>query len=165
LMFCINISCGLAIISQEKGLLLGLGFTDIALILSITAIMNILGRFGFSTLSDYTGRKAVYHFICSFGILAALFCFTGNPVLSLIGILLIECAYGGNFSTLPSLLSKYFGETCVSTVHAITLTGWGCAGIFSILLANFFTTSTLFIILGILYLIGFIMMAVFVKQR
>jgi OFA family oxalate/formate antiporter-like MFS transporter len=165
LMFCINISCGLAIISQEKGLLLGLGFTDIALILSITAIMNILGRFGFSTLSDYKGRKAVYHFICSFGILAALFCFTGNPVLSLIGIFLCELAYGGNFSTLPSLLSKYFGDSSVSTVHAITLTGWGCAGIFSILLANFFTTSTLFIILGILYLIGFVMMEVFLKQR
>lgn len=165
LMFCINISCGLAIISQEKGLLLNLGFTDIALILSITAIMNILGRFGFSTLSDYKGRKAVYHFICSFGILAALFCFTGNPALSLVGIFLCELAYGGNFSSLPSLLSKYFGASSVSTVHAMTLTGWGCAGIFSILLANFFTTSTLFIILGILYLIGFVMMEVFLKQR
>lgn len=98
LMFCINISCGLAIISQEKGLLLNLGFTDIALILSITAVMNILGRFGFSTLSDKIGRKAVYHFICSFGILAALFCFTGNPTISLIGIFLCELAYGGNFS-------------------------------------------------------------------
>lgn len=83
LMFCINISCGLAIISQEKSLLLNLDFKEIALILSITAVANILGRFGFSTLSDYKGRKAVYHFICSFGILAALFCFTGNPALSL----------------------------------------------------------------------------------
>lgn len=164
LMFCINISCGLAIISQEKGLLLGLKFTDIALILSITAVMNILGRFGFSTLSDKIGRKAVYHFICSFGILAALFCFTGNPIISLMGIFLCELAYGGNFSSLPSLLSKYFSETSVSTVHAMTLTGWGCAGIFSILLANIFTTSTLFIILGVLYLVGFLMMEIFLKK-
>ena len=164
LMFCINISCGLAIISQEKALLLGLKFTDIAIILSATAIMNILGRFSFSALSDKIGRKAVYHFICSFGILAALFCFTGNPIISLIGIFLCELAYGGNFSSLPTLLSKYFGESAVSTVHAMTLTGWGCAGIFSILLANFFTTSTLFLILGVLYLIGFLMMEIFLKK-
>ena len=164
LMFCINISCGLAIISQEKALLLSLGFTDIALILSITAVINILGRFCFSALSDKIGRKAVYHFICSFGILAALFCFTENPIISLLGIFFCELAYGGNFSSLPTLLSKYFGESSVSTVHAMTLTGWGCAGIFSILLANFFTTGTLFIVLGVLYLIGFLMMEIFLKK-
>lgn len=93
LMFCINISCGLAIISQEKSLLLNLKFTDIAFILSVTALMNILGRIGFSTLSDWIGRKAVYHFVCTFGILAALFCFTQNPALSLIGIFVCELAY------------------------------------------------------------------------
>lgn len=80
-------------------------------------------------------------------------------------ILNIKTFIENNFSSLPSLLSKYFGASSVSTVHAMTLTGWGCAGIFSILLANFFTTSTLFIILGILYLIGFVMMEVFLKQR
>ena len=62
------------------------------------------------------------------------------------------------------MLSKYFGEKSVSTVHAVTLTGWGCAGIFSILLANFFTTNTLFIMLGILYLVGFVMMEAFLKK-
>lgn len=124
LMFCINISCGLAIISQEKGLLLSLGFTDIALILSITAIMNILGRFCMSAASDKIGRKCTYHYICSIGIIGSFLCYTQYTWLALIGILLIEFAYGSNFSTLPSLLSKYFGETCVSTVHAMTLTGW-----------------------------------------
>lgn len=97
LMFCINISCGLAIISQEKSLLLNLKFTDIAFILSVTALMNILGRIGFSTLSDKIGRKAVYHFVCTFGILAALFCFTQNPILSLIGIFICELAYRSKF--------------------------------------------------------------------
>lgn len=96
-MFCINISCGLAIISQEKSLLLNLNFTDIAFILSMTALMNILGRIGFSTLSDKIGRKAVYHFVCTFGILAALFCFTQNPALSLAGILICELAYRSEF--------------------------------------------------------------------
>ena len=79
-------------------------------------------------------------------------------------ILNINTFIKNNFSSLPTLLSKYFGESSVSTVHAMTLTGWGCAGIFSILLANFFTTGTLFIILGVLYLIGFVMMEIFLKK-
>lgn len=73
LMFCINISCGLALISQEKSLLLNLGFKEIAVLMSATAVFNILGRFGMSTASDKIGRKAAYHWVCSLGIVAA-FC-------------------------------------------------------------------------------------------
>ena len=127
LMFCINISCGLAMISQEKSLLLNLGYKEIAILMSLTAFFNILGRFGFSTLSDYIGRKASYHFVCSFGIIASFLCFTENPILALIGIFIMELAYGGNFSTLPSLLAKRFGSSCLSTVHSMTLSGWAIA--------------------------------------
>jgi len=98
LMFCINISCGLAIISQEKSLLLNLKYTEIAFLLSITALMNIFGRIGFSTLSDKIGRKAVYHFVCTFGILAALFCFTQNPVLSLFRHIHLRTCISGQIS-------------------------------------------------------------------
>ena len=91
-MFAVNISCGLAIISQEKGLLGALGITAIAAVLSGTALANSGGRLGFSTLSDRIGRKASYHFVCSFGILGALFCVTGSPVMSVVGILLCEAA-------------------------------------------------------------------------
>ena len=94
LMFCINISCGLAIISQEKGLLTGLGFKEIATIMSLTAVFNILGRFGMSTASDHIGRKAAYHWVCSLGILASFMIFTGYSWLALLGILLVEFAYG-----------------------------------------------------------------------
>jgi OFA family oxalate/formate antiporter-like MFS transporter len=163
-MFCINISCGLALISQEKGLLLGFGFTEIAILMSLTAVFNILGRFLMSTLSDKIGRKAAYHYICSFGILASFLVFTGNPILALIGILMIEFAYGGNFSCLPSLLAKRFGSSCVSTVHAMTLSGWGIAGIIGPVLANVFTGNTLYLVLGGLYLLGFTLMEIFVKR-
>ena len=66
-MFFINISCGLALISQEKGLLQAAGFVMIATLMSLTAAANIGGRFGMSTLSDYIGRKASYHYVCSLG--------------------------------------------------------------------------------------------------
>lgn len=164
LMFCINISCGLAIISQEKSLLLGLGFKEIATIMSLTAVFNILGRFLMSALSDKIGRKAAYHYVCSFGIIASFLCFTQISWLALIGILLVEYAYGGNFSCLPSLLAKRFGSTSVSTVHAMTLSGWAVAGIIGPTLANLITGNTLYLVLGCLYLVGFSLMEIFVKK-
>lgn len=163
-MFMVNISCGLAIISQEKMLLIGLGIASVAAILSGTALSNAGGRIGFSTLSDRIGRKASYHFVCSFGIMGALFCITGNPVMSVIGILLCEAAYGGNFSVLPSLLARRFGMTNASRIHSLTLTGWSVGGIFGPLLANTFTGTTLYIVLAVLYFIAFTVMEMNVKK-
>ena len=105
-MFCINISCGLAIISQEKGLLTNLGFKEIATIMSLTAIFNILGRFGMSTASDHIGRKAAYHWVCSLGILASFMIFTGYSWLALLGILLVEFAYGRKLQLFAKFVSK-----------------------------------------------------------
>ncbi len=163
-MFMVNISCGLAIISQEKSLLLALGIASVAAILSGTALANAGGRIGFSTLSDKIGRKASYHFVCSFGIMGALFCITGNPVMCVIGILLCEAAYGGNFSVLPSLLEKRYGINNASRIHAMTLTGWSVGGIFGPLLANTFTGTTLYIVLAILYFIAFTVMEMNVRK-
>ena len=163
-MFMTNISCGLAIISQEKMLLLGFGVASVAAILSGTALSNAGGRIGFSTLSDKIGRKASYHFVCSFGIMGALFCITGNPVMSVIGILLCEAAYGGNFSVLPSLLARRFGMTNASRIHSLTLTGWSVGGIFGPLLANTFTGTSLYLVLAILYFIAFSVMEMNVKK-
>ena len=163
-MFMTNISCGLAIISQEKGLLSALGISAIAMILSGTALSNAGGRLGFSSMSDKIGRKAAYHFVCSFGILGAVFCITGNPIMSVIGILLCEAAYGGNFSVLPSLLAKRFGMSNASRVHSLTLTGWSFGGIFGPLLANTFSGSTLYIVLAVLYFVAFSVMEMNVKK-
>ena len=163
-MFFINISCGLALISQEKGLLQTAGFVMIATLMSLTAAANIGGRFGMSTLSDYIGRKASYHYVCSLGILGAFLCYTQNPILLVIGILFCEFSYGGNFSCLPSLLAKQFGTNNVSTIHAMTLSGWAMAGIFSIVLANIFTGINLYLILSLLYFLGFLGFTIFVKR-
>jgi OFA family oxalate/formate antiporter-like MFS transporter len=163
-MFMTNISCGLAIISQEKGLLTALGISAIAMVLSGTALSNAGGRLGFSSVSDKIGRKAAYHFVCSFGILGAVFCITGSPMLSVIGILLCEAAYGGNFSVLPSLLAKRFGMSNASRVHSITLTGWSIGGIVGPLLANTFTGNSLYIVLAVLYFIAFTVMEMNVKK-
>ena len=164
-MFFINITCGLALISQEKILFLNVGYTAIALLIAATAVANVGGRFGMSTASDYIGRKGSYNIICIVGILGALLCYTQNPILLVCGILFCEFAYGGNFSVLPSLLAKQFGDSCLSTVHSMTLSGWGLAGITSVILANIFTGNMLYLILACLYLIGFIGFTVCVKRE
>ncbi len=163
-MFATNISCGLSIIAQEAALLGYLGIPFVALILAFTALANSGGRLGFSTLSDKIGRKASYHFICSFGILGALFCITGNPIMCVAGIFLCEAAYGGNFSCLPSLLAKRFGIYNASKVHALTLTGWSVGGIFGPLLAATFVGTNLYIVLAVLYFIAFTAMEIFVRK-
>lgn len=163
-MFMVNISCGLAIISQEKGLISGLGIASVGAVLSITALANFGGRLGFSALSDKIGRKASYHFICSFGILGSLFCITGNVPLTVIGILMVEAAYGGNFSGLPSLLAKRFGMGNASRVHSMTLTGWSIGGIFGPLLANNLSGTALYSALAVLYFVAFSVMELNVRK-
>jgi len=164
-MFFVNITCGLALISQEKGIFQEAGFTAIAALMAATAVANVGGRFGMSTASDYIGRKGSYNIICTIGILGAFLCYTQNPFLLVAGVLFCEFAYGGNFSVLPSLLAKQFGESSLSTVHAMTLTGWGLAGISSVILTNIFTGNTLYLILAGLYLLGFLGFTICVKRK
>lgn len=164
-MFFINITCGLALISQEKGLFLNAGYTAIASLMAATAVANVGGRFGMSTASDYIGRKGSYNVICTVGILGAFLCYTQNPILLVGGILFCEFAYGGNFSVLPSLLAKQFGDSCLSTVHSMTLSGWGLAGITSVILANTFTGNILYLILAGLYLIAFLGFTICVRRK
>lgn len=163
-MFFINITCGLALISQEKALFLSAGYTAIAALMAATAIANVGGRFGMSTASDYIGRKAAYHWVASLGILGAFLCYTQNPILLVIGILMIEWNYGGGFSCLPSLLAKRFGDSCLSTVHSMTLSAWGFAGIAGPILGNLFTDNTLYLVLALLYFLGFLGFTIFVKR-
>ena len=163
-MFFINITCGLALISQEKSLFLNAGYTAIATLMAATAIANVGGRFGMSTASDYIGRKAAYHWVASLGIMGAFLCYTQNPILLVTGILMIEWNYGGGFSCLPSLLAKRFGSICLSTVHSMTLSAWGFAGIAGPVLANVFTTNTLYLVLALLYFLGFLGFTIFVKR-
>lgn len=163
-MFFINITCGLALISQEKLLFLTAGYTSIATLMAATAIANVGGRFGMSTASDSIGRKAAYHWVASLGILGAFLCYTQNPILLVAGILMIEWNYGGGFSCLPSLLAKRFGDSCLSTVHSMTLSAWGFAGIAGPILSNMFTDNSLYLVLALLYFLGFLGFTIFVKR-
>ena len=142
LMFYLNITCGLALISQEKMIIKCLGLAgSVALISTISAIFNAGGRLCWSALGDKTkDRNTIYKVIFLTSIVAtALVIFTGgikngagNTVLALLVIALImivNAGYGGGFSNVPTLLSDHYGMGNISALHGITLSAWGFAGL------------------------------------
>ena len=138
LIFYINITCGLAIISQEKQLFVSIGAsaTVAGLLSSLTAFFNAGGRIGFATWGDYMkNRNSIYKIIFVMSIVAALISTVGVGAGIIIAILvvlmacLINAGYGGGFSNLPTLLSDNFGMQKISSIHGICLSAWAFAGL------------------------------------
>ena len=142
LMFYINITCGLALISQEKMIVKCIGLAAFAGIIStISAIFNAGGRLGFSAWADtMKDRNTIYKLIFILSI-----AFTGLTivtqgirngegnvlliVLVLALIFFVNAGYGGGFSNVPTLLSDHYGMGSISAIHGITLSAWAFAGL------------------------------------
>lgn len=138
IMFYINITCGLALISQEKDIAsaVGLSAASIGILSSVTAIFNAGGRLGFSALADkLKDRNTMYKVIFILSIV-----FTGATILTdginhaiiplIIALLcVVNAGYGGGFSNLPTLLSDRFGMKHISTIHGLALSAWAIAGL------------------------------------
>ncbi|MBQ8947476.1 MAG: MFS transporter [Lachnospiraceae bacterium] len=142
LMFYINITCGLALISQEKMIFKCLGFAAAAGILStISAIFNAGGRLGFSAWADtMKDRNTIYKLIFILSIaFTGLVMLTqgiktgsGNMALAILVLALVyvvNAGYGGGFSNVPTLLSDHYGMGSISAIHGITLSAWAFAGL------------------------------------
>ena len=165
--FYINITCGLALISQEKDILhdvlkafpqyAGLSPAKFAaaiagiigLVLAVDSVFNTAGRVGFSTLSDHLKRReTVYQVIFIMSIAVCLLQIFTNSINNallwavLAMLFLINAGYGGGFSTLPVLLDQHFGTKTVSTTHGLAPSAWAFAGLSGNQLASFVVTHT-----------------------
>lgn len=142
IMFYLNITCGLALISQEKMILKCIGLTSMVGILSsVTAIFNAGGRLGFSAWADtFKDRNTIYKIIFSLSIIATGLVIvtqgitnqgenTVVMILVLILLFVVNAGYGGGFSNVPTLLSDHFGMGNISAIHGITLSAWAIAGL------------------------------------
>jgi len=138
IMFYINITCGLALISQEKAIFnsIGLSLTVAATLGSVTAIANALGRLGFSAWADtFKDRNTIYKliFILSIIFTAAVVLTNGIAnkivVLCVALLIMVNAGYGGGFSNVPTLLSDHFGMKSISAVHGMCLSAWAIAGL------------------------------------
>ena len=155
LMFYINITCGLAIISQEKAIVKCLGLVGFAgLISSISSIFNAGGRLGFSAWADFQkDRNTIYKIIFSLSIIFTALVIVTNGIktgegkalligLVLILIFVVNAGYGGGFSNVPTLLSDHYGMGSISAIHGITLSAWAFAGLSGNQLATFIVNHT-----------------------
>ena len=142
LMFYINITCGLALISQEKMIIKCIGLAgSVGIISTVSAIFNAGGRLGFSAWADtMKDRNTIYKLIFILSIV-----FTGIVVLTsgvakgngnilltvlvLALIFLVNAGYGGGFSNVPTLLSDHYGMGNISAIRGLTLSAWAFAGL------------------------------------
>lgn len=142
LMFFLNITCGLALISQEKMIVKCIGLAgSVGIISTVSAVFNAGGRLGFSAWADkMKDRNTVYKMIFIISIaLTALVVVTGGiangngnialTILVLALIFMVNAGYGGGFSNVPTLLSDHYGMGSISAIHGITLSAWGFAGL------------------------------------
>ncbi|MDE5966825.1 MAG: OFA family MFS transporter [Lachnospiraceae bacterium] len=142
LMFYINITCGLALISQEKMIVKCIGLAGVVgLISTVSAVFNAGGRLGFSAWADtMKDRNTIYKliFILSIAFTALVIVTNGIQngegntflvVLVLCLIFVVNAGYGGGFSNVPTLLSDHYGMSNISAIHGLTLSAWAFAGL------------------------------------
>src|SRR5690606_10779682 len=104
---------------------IGAGYTG------LLSLFNILGRIGWSSLSDYLGRKTTYHVFFALG----MFLYACAPASGHLGsvalfvgiVCVIISMYGGSFATVPAYLADIFGTQFVGAILGRLLTAWATA--------------------------------------
>ena len=185
LMFYLNITCGLALISQEKAIVKCLGLAAfVGVISTVSAIFNAGGRLGFSAWADkMKDRNTIYKLIFILSI-----AFTGIVIVTggiqngegnilLTGlvpalIMIVNAGYGGGFSNVPTLLSDHYGMSNISAIHGITLSAWAFAGLTGNQMATWIVNNSanatvgyqnvLYVTLA-LYVVSLLLSIIFVK--
>lgn len=154
-MFYLNITCGLALISQEKMIVKCIGLAgSVGIISTVSAIFNAGGRLGFSAWADkMKDRNTIYKLIFILSIaFTAIVMVTGGiknaegNILLIIFVLalifMVNAGYGGGFSNVPTLLSDHYGMGSISAIHGITLSAWAFAGLTGNQVANFIVSHS-----------------------
>ncbi len=155
LMFYINITCGLALISQEKMIVTCIGLAGAAGIIStVSAVFNAGGRLGFSAWADtMKDRNTIYKLIFILSIVfTGIVMLTGGIrngegntllIILVLGLIfVVNAGYGGGFSNVPTLLSDHYGMGNISAIHGLTLSAWAIAGLTGNQLANWIVDHT-----------------------
>jgi len=148
IVLCMNVTAGIAIIEQASPMIQELFKGQITAVaaggfVALLSLFNMGGRFVWSSVSDYIGRKNTYYVFFVLGaILYYLAPSTGASGLNNIKLFVTICAviltmYGGGFATIPAYLRDLFGTMEVGAIHGRLLTAWSAAGVFGPVLVNY----------------------------
>jgi MFS family permease len=177
-MLCVNVTAGIGVLGQASPMIQEMfpGVITAAAaagFVGLLSLANMAGRFFWSSLSDYIGRKATYATFFLLGaVLYAVVPSTGHAgsvALFVIGYVIIMSMYGGGFATIPAYLRDMFGTIQVGAIHGRLLTAWSTAGVLGPVLVNYIReyqinhgvakadayTVTMYIMAGLL-LVGFV---------
>jgi MFS family permease len=154
IVLCTNVTAGIGIIEQASPMIQELfkgaiGPVAAGGFVGLLSLFNMAGRFFWSSVSDYIGRKPTYFVFFALG--AVLYFFlpqTGanhlNSIALFVGISAILLSmYGGGFATVPAYLRDLFGTYHVSAIHGRLLTAWSAAGVLGPVLVNYMREAQL----------------------
>jgi len=149
----LNVSAGIGVLSQASvmiqemfstenmGAAEAVTVTDAAVFVGLLSLFNMIGRFIWSTLSDYLGRKTTYSIFFILGIFLYIFIpFTveiGSVLLFTIAFSIIISMYGGGFATIPAYLRDMFGPKQIGAIHGKLLLAWSMAAIIGPVTINY----------------------------
>jgi MFS family permease len=133
---CCNVTAGIGILAQASPMcqdMFGVSPVVAGGFVGLLSIFNTLGRFGWSSASDFTGRKAIY--IVYFLLGCALYCLipVSQRINSVALFVALTCViismYGAGFSTIPAYLRDLFGTFQVGAIHGRVITAWSMAAV------------------------------------
>lgn len=138
-----NVTAGIGILENAKPMIEDLfpavSAAAAAGFVGLLSLANMGGRIGWSSASDFIGRKRVYMIFLGVGAIAYTLVATVGPKSMLLFVLLVVLIltfYGGGFATIPAYLKDVFGEFEVGAIHGRLLTAWSAAGIAGPLIVN-----------------------------
>jgi MFS family permease len=145
---CMNVSAGIGILGQASLMCQDLFGVSAAVgggFAGLLSLFNMGGRFLWSSVSDFTGRKTVYAIYFLLGaLLYALVPWTqkiGSRSLFVAVTALIISMYGGGFATIPAYLRDLFGTHQVGAIHGRLITAWSLAALVGPQLINYISTA------------------------
>jgi Major Facilitator Superfamily len=149
IVLCFNVTAGIGILEKASPIYQDFFPAPAAAAAALTAaaagyvamlsLANMLGRIGWSSLSDKIGRKNIYRTYLGVGALLYLtitLMQDSNKLVFLIATMLILSFYGAGFATVPVYLRDLFGTYQVGAIHGRLLTAWSVAGILGPIMVN-----------------------------
>jgi MFS family permease len=140
---CMNVSAGIGVLGRAADMcqdMFGVSAAIGAGFAGLLSLFNMGGRFVWSSISDWTGRKAIYCIYFMLG--AALYALlpytqqTQNRVLFVAATAVIISMYGAGFATIPAYLRDLFGTYQVGAIHGRLITSWSIAAVLGPTLVN-----------------------------
>ena len=173
LVFFLNITSGLALISQEKQIYHMLGETVIStvvLYVSISSILNLIGRFTMASWQDALKQKHIPYFLMAVASLAVCFVaalsFNQMPQ-TLLMMWVVNFFFGCGFSCMPNILLQHYGMQQLATVQGLTLSAWAIAGLvgnqLALYIINAYSLGTLYTSFALLYTVELALLLIWSK--